>query len=58
MSELKNKILGGLYGQALGDAWGMPAYFTIDQTWEAYGGWITEFLSGPADHPVHFGLPP
>ncbi|MBI5957677.1 MAG: ADP-ribosylglycohydrolase family protein [Chloroflexi bacterium] len=57
MSTLTNKILGGLYGQAMGDAWGMPAYFDIDQTWEAYGGWITEFLPGPADHPVHFGLP-
>lgn len=55
---LKDKILGGLYGQALGDAWGMPAYFDVDQTWDAYGGWITEFLPGPADHPVHFGLPP
>jgi ADP-ribosylglycohydrolase len=54
---LKDKILGGLYGQALGDAWGMPAYFDIDQTWEAYGGWITELRPGPADHPVHFGLP-
>ncbi len=55
--SLKNKILGGLYGQALGDAWGMPAYFDIDQTWNAYGGWITAFKPGPADHPVHFGLP-
>jgi ADP-ribosylglycohydrolase len=54
---LKDKILGGLYGQALGDAWGMPAYFDIDRTWEAYGGWITDLLPGPADHPVHFGLP-
>jgi len=54
---VKNKILGGLYGQALGDAWGMPAYFDMDQTWQAYGGWITELLPGPADHPVHFGLP-
>jgi len=58
VSDLKSKILGGLYGQAMGDAWGMPAYFTIDQTWQAYGGWITAFLPGPADHPVHFGLPP
>ncbi len=54
---MKNKILGGLYGQALGDAWGMPAYFDMDQTWQAYSGWITELLPGPADHPVHFGLP-
>ncbi|MBN2305921.1 MAG: ADP-ribosylglycohydrolase family protein, partial [Anaerolineae bacterium] len=55
---LREHILGGLYGQALGDAWGMPAYFDIDQTWEAYGGWITGFKPGPPDHPVHFGLPP
>ncbi|MBN1680224.1 MAG: ADP-ribosylglycohydrolase family protein [Anaerolineae bacterium] len=54
---MKKKLLGGLYGQALGDAWGMPAYFDIDHTWDAYGGWITEFLPGPADHPVHHGLP-
>ncbi len=55
--SLKDKILGGLYGQALGDAWGMPAYFDIDDTWKAHRGWITEFRPGPADHPVHFGLP-
>jgi ADP-ribosylglycohydrolase len=55
--SLQEKILGGLYGQALGDAWGMPAYFHPDQTWAAYGGWITDFLPGPPDHPVHFGLP-
>jgi ADP-ribosylglycohydrolase len=54
---LHDKILGGLYGQALGDAWGMPAYFDLDHTWEAYGGWITELKPGPPDHPVHFGLP-
>jgi ADP-ribosylglycohydrolase len=54
---LKDKILGGLYGQALGDAWGMPAYFDMDRTWQAYDGWITALLPGPADHPVHFGLP-
>ncbi len=55
--NLKDKILGGLYGQALGDAWGMPAYFDVDHTWQAFGGWITELKPGPADHPVHFGLP-
>lgn len=57
MTNLKDKILGGLYGQALGDAWGMPAYFDPEQTWKAYGGWITEFLPGPSDHEVHEGLP-
>ena len=50
------KILGGLYGQALGDAWGMPALLKPEDTWKRYGGWITEFLPGPADHPVHHGL--
>ncbi len=54
---LYSHILGGLYGQALGDAWAMPAYFTIAQTRAAYGEWITEFLPGPPDHPVHHGLP-
>lgn len=51
------RILGGLYGQALGDAWAMPAMLTPSDTWEKYGGWITEFLPGPDDHPVHAGLP-
>lgn len=53
---LKNKILGGLYGQALGDAWAMPAYFDPQQTWEKYGGWIESFLDAPDDHEVHKGL--
>lgn len=52
-----NHILGCLYGQALGDAWGMPALLTIDQTWQRFGGWITSFQPGPDDHFVHAGLP-
>lgn len=56
MADLKSKILGGLYGQALGDAWGMPAHFDPDMTWEQFG-WITDFLPGPPDHHVHAGLP-
>lgn len=55
---LKEKILGSLFGQALGDAWAMPAMVTPDETWEKYGGWINEFLPGPIDHPVHAGLKP
>jgi len=55
--SLMDRILGGLYGQALGDAWGMPAYFDIDQTWKAFGGWISELVPAPSDHPVHYGLP-
>ena len=52
-----NRILGGLFGQALGDAWAMPAMLTPDDTWEKYDGWIKTFLPGPQDHPVHAGLP-
>ena len=55
--DMFSRILGGLYGQALGDAWAMPAMLTPQDTWEKYGGWITEFLPGPDDHPVHSGLP-
>ncbi len=55
---MQDRILGGLFGQALGDAWAMPAMLTPDDTWEKYGGWITRFLPGPEDHPVHGGLSP
>lgn len=54
---LYDHILGGLYGQALGDAWCMPAMLTPDQTWEHYGGWLDRFYPGADDHPVHAGLP-
>lgn len=52
------KVLGGLYGQALGDAWAMPALLRPEETWARYGGWLTRFHPGPDDHPVHAGLPP
>jgi ADP-ribosylglycohydrolase len=55
--SLYDHILGGLYGQALGDAWCMAALLTPDQTWQRYGGWIDRFYPGPADQPVHAGLP-
>ncbi|HJZ46904.1 MAG TPA: ADP-ribosylglycohydrolase family protein [Roseiflexaceae bacterium] len=55
--SLYDHILGGLYGQALGDAWCMAALLTPDQTWQRYGGWIDGFYLGPSDHPVHAGLP-
>src|SRR6266545_1381817 len=55
---LYDHILGGLYGQALGDAWCMPALLTPNQTWERYGGWLGRFYPGADDHPVHAGLPP
>lgn len=49
-------ILGGLYGQALGDAWAMPALLRPELTWERYGGWLESLLPAPADHPVHAGF--
>jgi len=49
-------ILGGLYGQALGDAWAMPAYFRPAQTWAHFNGWIEELVPAPADHPLHVGF--
>ena len=49
-------ILGGLYGQALGDAWAMTADLRPNQTWERYGGWVTELTNAPDDHPVHAGF--
>ncbi len=52
-----DRILGGLLGQALGDAWGMPALLNPRETWERFGGWIEALMPAPPDHPVHAGLP-
>jgi ADP-ribosylglycohydrolase len=49
-------ILGGLYGQALGDAWAMPAFFRPAQTWSRFNGWLEELLPAPVEHPVHAGF--
>jgi len=53
---LFDKVRGGFYGQALGDAWAMPAWLNPQQTWEYYHGYITEFRDAPDTHPVHHGL--
>ncbi len=55
---LYNHILGGLYGQALGDAWCMAALLNPEQTWQKHGGWIDGFRPGPDEVWVHAGLPP
>jgi len=49
-------VLGGLFGQALGDAFAMPAYLTPQDTWEYYDGWLDRFYPAPVDHPNHAGL--
>lgn len=54
---MKNKILGGVFGQALGDAWAMPALLDPRETWEYYHGWVTDFLPGPASHLFHGNMP-
>lgn len=56
MDPLEQHVFGGLMGQALGDAFAMPAYLRPQDTWDYYGGWIDEFHPGPEDHPAHHGL--
>ncbi|MDX1520452.1 MAG: ADP-ribosylglycohydrolase family protein [Anaerolineae bacterium] len=56
LPTLHSHILGGLYGQALGDAWGMPALLRPDQTWVRYNGWIEDLIEPVPEHPVHAGL--
>lgn len=55
-SELSDRVLGGLFGQALGDAYAMPAFLHPRDTREYYGEWIEKFYPGPKGHPVHYGL--
>jgi ADP-ribosylglycohydrolase len=56
-NSLYEHILGGLLGQAFGDAFAMPALLHPDDTWKHYNGWITAFHPGPPGHPAHEGLP-
>jgi len=51
-----NRILGGLYGQALGDAFAMPAQVHPDDTERCFG-WLDSWQAAPDDHIVHAGLP-
>ena len=55
--DLHGAVLGGLMGQALGDAYAMPASLRPEDTWARYDGWLTTFQPGLDDHPVHAGLP-
>lgn len=56
MNSMQNKILGGLYGQALGDAFAMPGQVHPDDTERAFG-WLDTWQAAPDDHIVHAGLP-
>lgn len=54
-ASLRNKVSGALYGQALGDAFGMPPELWGRKRTRAYfGGPITEMLDGPAENEVAF----
>ena len=53
---MSNRILGCLYGQALGDAFAMPAQVHPDDTEQAFG-WLETWQPAPDDHIVHAGLP-
>lgn len=44
------RILGTLYGQALGDAMGMPSELWPRARVKAHFGWIDRFLPGPAEN--------
>ncbi len=44
------RILGALYGQALGDAMGMPSELWPRSRVKANFGWIDRFLPGPAEN--------
>lgn len=43
-------ILGALYGQAAGDAMGMPSELWPQQQVRCFFGWIDDFLPGPAEN--------
>lgn len=49
----KNKILGTLYGQAIGDAMGMPTeLWPVQKIQATFGRQITTFLDGPNDNDI------
>lgn len=49
---MKDKILGTLYGQAIGDAMGMPSELWPRQKVQQFFGYITKFLDGPESNIV------
>lgn len=55
-TDLYSMVLGGLMGQAFGDAFAMPAAMRPEDTWKRYNGWLETFHPGLDDHPAHHGL--
>lgn len=54
-AALLARVRGGVFGQALGDAFCTPALETPQRTRERFGH-LTTFVAPPEDHPVHAGL--
>ena len=48
--ETKDRILGAFYGQALGDAFGMPSELWPRSRVIQHFGWIDSFLDGPQEN--------
>ena len=48
--ETKDRILGAFYGQALGDAFGMPSELWPRSRVIQHFGWIDRFLDGPREN--------
>ena len=46
----ENRILGCLYGQAIGDAMGMPSELWPKRRIINHFGWIERFLPGPKEN--------
>ena len=49
-NERYNRVLGCLYGQAVGDAFGMPSELWSKRKVQQYFGWIDAFLDGPKEN--------
>lgn len=49
---IKNKIVGALYGMAIGDAMGMPPELWSRKKVKEYFGTVTDFLDGPEENDV------
>jgi ADP-ribosylglycohydrolase len=54
--ELIDRIRGGMYGQALGDAFCMPAHLTPALTRNHFPAIPETLVAPPPDHDVHYGL--
>lgn len=53
MTRTRDRVLGTLYGQAIGDAMGMPSeLWPIETLHQVFPGGITTFLAGPSSNPV------